>query len=165
MVVGCRVRKAARPVVGDDDRRDMAAAGIVIVDHAARLRRTRNAVVFAVFIPREDDRRIAGTPDGRCLDRIHDQLHVRVSTPHELSVIVVAAIRRRLRLVDAMHFVALVRNDQRERRDASALEVRIERTEADEFLRQIRVLVYRSEIGEAGVLRGVKCRRRGIRFW
>jgi len=63
VVVGRSVGDAARSVVRDDDRRDVAAAGIVSVDDAARLRRARNAVGLSVLIPCDDDRGIPVGPD------------------------------------------------------------------------------------------------------
>jgi len=158
VVVGRRIGDPARPVVGDHDRRDVPAARIVRIDDATRLRRTGHAIGFAVLVPRNHDGSVAVQPDRRCRDGGHQARDHRVAAAHE-AVVVFRARRGSLRRVDPVHLVALVGNDEGERRNVPAAQIAVERIEAHQLVREIRIGVHRGEVGEAGMLRRVQGRR------
>ena len=155
MAVGGVVDQAAPAVVGDHDRRDMAAAEV------GRGVRGDPAAAFAgparAFVEGDDDGCVLRRgPDRRAFDLRDQPAHEGVAAMDQVGLVDAVAVGRDAVAVQPVHVVALVRHDQGEARHCARGEIPFELVEADDLLGPSRIVLNVGEVHEAGVFRGVE---------
>ena len=162
VVVGCSVLQRTRPMVGDDDGGNAPAAEI---RRAPRLPRAAACWIAGIdmvarFVEGHDDGRVAWRTPHRALhDPVHQRTSVSVATRDAPLFVFLGAVGWNVLALHAMHFIALVRHDQREVRHRAERQILVQHFEIHFVEGAVRVLLRRSEGVEAGVLGGVECRR------